>query len=61
MTTDRGDAGSTPVEAGGGSSGGGSQNPYEIGMATDDARGTDETAPKPLDTELEDEQVRGDS
>lgn len=60
MTTDRGDAASTPVDSRSGGRGS-SENPYEIGMATDDARGTDETAPKPLDTELEDEQVERDS
>jgi hypothetical protein len=55
MTTNSGDAGSAPVETGG------TESPYEIGYATDDARGTDETGPKPLDPELEDEQVRGDA
>ncbi len=55
MTTNSGDAERTPVETGG------TASPYEIGLATDDARGTDETGPKPLDTELEDEQVEGDA
>ncbi|MDP9408706.1 MAG: hypothetical protein M3P95_12835 [Actinomycetota bacterium] len=63
MTTDRGDAGSTPVGTTGGAGGGtgGTDSPYEIGFATDDARGTDETGPQPLDPEHEDEQVRGDA
>lgn len=55
MTTNSGDAGSKRVEADGG------ESPYEIGLLSDDARGTDETGPKPLDPELEDEQVARDS
>ncbi len=34
-----------------------SGSPYDIGLVTD----ADETAPKPLDTDLEDKQVRDDA
>ena len=63
MTTNSGDAttgsdsgatdrsGSAPVDTPS------SSGPYDVGLVTD----ADETAPKPLDADLEDEQVRGDA
>ena len=59
MTTDSGDAttsrraGAEPEPA---DTTSGAQSPYDIGLAADE----DETGPKPLDTDLEDEQVRGE-
>ena len=54
MTTDSGDA----TTSGAGTedeSASSPQSPYDIGLAADE----DETGPKPLDTDLEDEQVEG--
>ncbi len=66
MTTNSGDAtttggagavdesGSVPVDTPSSS-----ESPYDIGLVTDgDA---DETGPEPLDTDLEDKQVRGEA
>lgn len=61
MTTDSGDAATTGAahEPTGtrADTADDASSPYDIGLAADE----EETGPKPLDTDLEDEQVRGDS
>ena len=54
MSTSSGDAGSTPDKAED------SRSPYEIGLLSDDAEGADETGPKPLDPELQQEQRKSE-
>ena len=50
MSTSSGEPGSTADQSDD------TRSPYEIGLLSDDAEGADETGPKPLDPELQEEQ-----